>query len=532
MRVTIADGLKAHTAHQPDKTAAIEVATNRTFTYKNFNERTNRLANGLMALGLSKGDHIAHWLYNCIEMCDIAFAVAKNGLVFATVNPAYVAREAEYLLDHWDAKAVILDPDMVSKIEESRSKLPKVRYFIVTGPKEKTPAGMINYDELLANSSPEEPQIPMAETDEYICFYTSGTTGLPKAPVRDQGSVISLTWVTVIDQGFLRLLDSISLLCGPGFHAGPWVFGVLAPLFLGRTVVIQKTFRPEEVLVNIEKYKCTDLWLVPVMLNFIVNLPDEVKQKYDVSSLKVISTSGAPLHIATRKRVAEAFPEVKHWDFYGISEYGAPTVVYPEQADKAPSVGRPCTGGDARIIDPATPDPVYGREMPRGQVGEIWVKNPCGFLYYYKNPEETRRVRKVYPSGEVWFTAEDMGYKDDEGLFYISDRKKDMIVRGGENVMPQELEGVLLEHPKVLECAAIGVPSNIWGEEPRVVVVLKPGESATEQELIDWMKGKLAKFKIPKGIDFIKELPKTGSGKILRRILRESYWAEKEKRVH
>ena len=532
MRVTLSDGLRSQAAHQPDKIAAVEVATERTFTYKEFNERTNRLANGLMGLGLAKGDHIAHWIPNCIEMCDITFAAAKNGVVFATVNPGYVAREAEYLIDHWDAEALILDVDMIGKVQEIQAKLPKVKHFIVTGPKDKTPVDMINYDELLANSSPEEPQIPMSETDEYICFYTSGTTGLPKAPVRDQGSGISLAFVAVIDQGFLRSTNDISLLCGPGFHAGPWVFGVMAPLFLGRSVVIQKTFRPEEALANIEKYKCTDLWLVPVMLNFIANLPDDVKKKYDVSSLKVISTSGAPLHVAARQKTAETFPGVEHWDFYGISEYGAPIVICPEQAGKAPSVGRPCIGGDARIVDPFTPDPVYGRQMPRGEVGEIWVKNPAGFLYYYKNPGETKRVRKVYPNGEVWFTAEDVGYEDKEGFFYMTDRKKDMINRGGETIMPQELEGVMMEHPKVLECAVIGVPNDTFGEEPRMIVALRQGKTATEKELLDWMRGKIAKFKMPNGVDFVEALPKTGSGKILKKDLREPYWKGKEKRVH
>ena len=531
MRITINDTLKAHAAHRPDKIVATEIDTNRTFTYKEFNERANRLANGMMGLGLSKGDHIAHWFYNCIEMCDVAFAAAKCGLVFATVNPAYVAREAEYLLGHWDAKAVILDPEMLDKIEEIREKLPKLKYYIITGPKELTPSGMINYDELLDGAFANDPNIPMQETDEYICFYTSGTTGYPKAPVRDMGSVVSLGYTVVIDQGFLRPLNAVTLLCGPGFHAGPWVFGILVPIFLGRSIVIQKKFSPEEALANIDKYKCTDLWLVPVMLNFLINLPTEITEKYDTSSLKVLSTSGAPLHLATRKKTAEAFPNLEHWDFYGISEYGAPLCVYPEMAEKAPTVGLPCAGGDARIIDPSTPDPVYGRQMPRGKVGEIWVKNSGGFLYYYKNADETSRVRKVYHNGEVWFTAEDMGYQDEDGLFYMSDRKKDMIIRGGENVMPQELEGALLEHPAVLECAAIGVPSEIWGEEPRMVVVLLEGQSATEDEFKTFIQGKVAKFKMPAGIDIVDELPKTGSGKVLRRVLREPFWKDKDKRV-
>jgi len=346
-------------------------------------------------------------------------------------------------------------------------------------------------------------------------MYTGGTTGRPKGAVRSHRSMYMVALLFSIEFSIGRN--------GKGFVSGP-LYGAAAlsismpNFFVGNAVHILEKFHPVEVLEAIHKEKSTTTFMAPPMFEAIFALPENVRDRYDVSSMKTLVSVGAPLHTSTKEKILAFFGDVDLNEFYGASEHGGSTNLFPEyQKEKNRSVGLPMLGMEVKLIDDD------GHDVERGEVGEFLVKGLTLCDGYYKKPDATAESFH----GD-WLGLGDMGVQDEEGYYYIVDRKQDMILSGAINVYPAEIEEVLHEHPKIADVAVIGVPDEKWGEAVKAVVVLKDGETANEEEIIHFCNGKLARFKLPHSVDFVSDLPRSLQGKLLKFQIRDKYRQEKE----
>ena len=506
--------LAVHARKFPNK-MALKDWRGKTLTYQELELRTNKLANALLKMGLRKGDRVAVLLYNCGEFVEIYCAFAKMGLVAVPVNWRYIGKEIEYVVNNSDAKAMIVGEEFVDTINSIRSNLEKVKpqRYIVVG--RSTPEGYVNYENLIGGSSDSKPEVKVGGKDTWAQIYTSGTTGIPKGVVRSHESYVSFYLINAVEFGFSE--KDYGMIIMPLYHVNSTFYGPLflyigASLFVGR----DKGFDPVELLRVISEEKVTFTSLIPTHYNLILNVPEEEREKYDVTSIRKLLCSSAPVRSHIKKGILKCFPNVELYEAYGSTEAGLVTILKPkDQLRKLGSMGRECLGTDMiRLLDEK------GNEVPVGEVGELYSRGPMMFIEYYKLLEKTRKSFR----GD-FFTARDMVKRDEEGYYYIVDRKDNMIITGGEHVYPSEVEEVISRHPKVFDVAVIGVPDDKWGEAVKAVVVLKKGEPATEEEIIEWCRGKMAGFKKPKSVDFISdsEMPRTTTGKILHRKLRESY---------
>ena len=504
----------------PDKEAVVDL--NRSLTFSQWNERCNRLANALLDLGLEKGDKIGIIAFNSIEWMEMYGATAKNGCVAVPIMFRLTPKEYSYILENSEAKALIVAHDFVEGAETLRGTLPNIKHWIYLGD-DPAPKGYVGYEELMTKGSPDEPPVTVSQEDDWVIMYTSGTTGRPKGVVRNHESHVGFNITNAAAMNYDR--RDRGLMVMPMCHINSIFYGFTFPYIGGTTVVYNMmSFDPEHLLKTLQDYQITFTSLVPTHYIMILSLPDEVKNAYDMSSVKKLLCSSAPARRDTKLGILEFFNNSELYEAYGSTEGGLKTLLYPEeQFDKLGSIGKEIPGTDIiRIIDEE------GNECPVGEVGEIYTKTTAHFSYYWKLPQETEDAFL----GEH-FSAGDMGYKDEDGYYYLVDRKKNMIITGGENVFPSEVENVVGGHPAVRDVAVIGVPHEKWGEAVMAVVVLHDEEEASlelSKEIIDWTRDKLAGFKRPKKISFIPdgEMPRTATGKILHRKLRPRYghWAK------
>ena len=511
-------GIKLSVQKYPEKVAVIY--KDKRITYSELDSRANRIANGITAMGLMKGDKVGILLYNCSEFVEIYYGMAKAGIISVPINFRLAAPEIEYIVRNSDSKALIMGEDFIDRIDTIRPNLEMIaeRNYVVLG--DRIPDYAIRYEDFLGKASDIEPDVEIKETDPYFIGYTSGTTGFPKGAVMPHRSIYDIVISHLIGRGVSP--DDKYLLIMPLFHSNSvWHSNLL--LFIGGAVCIYPSggFSPTEILEIIQKEKITCTNMVPTMSNLMLSLPD--RDKYDVSSMRWLVSSSAPLLTKTKEELFSFFKHSKLYEGYGSTETGAVTSLSPEdQLRKIRSIGKPYFGQEVRLLDE------NGNDVPIGEVGELYSRGPTQMKEYYKDPEKTRNAFR----GE-WLSAGDMASMDEEGYLYLVDRKQDMIISGGENVYPTEVEEVLSKHPKVHEIAVIGVPDDKWWEALKAVVVLKPGEDATGEEIIKFCEGKLAGYKKPKSVDFIpaSEMPKTPTGKILRRPLKEIYWKGKDAKI-
>ena len=493
------------------------------FTFKEWNERSCRLSNGLKELGVGYQEPFAIISYNRGEWMDIYAACAKGGQIAVPVLFRLSGPEIEYIVNHSECKAFIVEEPFVELIDSIKDRLPipKDAYiYLGDGP---VPDGYIGYEELLEKSNPQEPDIMVDGADTWTIMYTSGTTGRPKGVVRTHESNMAQYVLNNVNMG-VRPMDKVMLvmpMCHVNsiFYSFPYTL-VSAPVFVYNMV----SFDPEDLLRTIEKYKITFTSLVPTHYVMILSLPDEVKKRYDVSSIRQLLISSAPARKELKLAIMDYFKNAELWEAYGSTEGGLVTLLRPEdQFKKLGTIGREIFGIDRiRLLDENK------QEVPDGEVGELFYRTPMLFKEYLKDPEKTKEA--FY---EGWSSAGDMAKRDEDGYYILVDRKANMIITGGENVYPSEVEAVVATHEAVKDVAVIGVPDPKWGESVKAVVVLKDGYEPTEElakEIIEWTKGKIAGYKRPKSVDFIKdeEMPRTPTGKILHRLLRERYgkWAE------
>ncbi len=514
--------LKTAAELYPDKLGAKDLK--RGMTFYQWNERVNRLANGLLSLGLKKGDKIAIIAYNCVEWMEIYAACAKSGLVAVPIMFRMPPAEYEYILKNSEAKAFIVENEFAKGADSIRGNLDPIlsKNYIYFGDT-ATPSGFSSYEEIIARSSEKEPDVNVSHEDIWVMTYTSGTTGKPKGVVRTHESLIAFYLINLSEFGFNR--TDIGLLVMPMCHINSIYYSFLFTYTYGGVCIYNmKSFDPEHFLKTISDENITFTSLVPTHYIMILSLPDDVKSKFDVSKIRKLLCSSAPARKDTKLAILDYFKNSELFEAYGSTEAGIVTLLRPEeQFTKLGSIGREVIG--TRRIKILDED---GVEVKDGEVGELYSSSPMLFKEYWKLPEAT----KTAFVGD-YFSAGDMAKKDKDGYLYLVDRKKNMIITGGENVYPSEVENVVGAHDKVKDVAVIGVPDKKWGECVTAVIVLHEGVSPSEklqEEIKNFCKGKIAGYKIPKTVEFIKDadMPRTATGKILHRELRTRYgtWSE------
>ena len=505
----------------PDRAAI--VFEGRKYSFVELNERSSKLADALAKLGVQKGDRISILQVNCNQYVEAYFATAKLGGIFAPLNFRAKQNELTHMLNNAEATVLFVGERYVDLVNSMRPNLPTVKHYICIDGKAE---GMLSYEELLVSGSPEPKALAQIDDDDAtVLMYTAGTTGLPKGVPQTHNSY-SFYVLQNVNPPDPEVAES-NLITMPLYHVAG-MQAMLAGIYGGRTIALMKQFETKEWLDTAQREKVSRVMLVPTMLKRIVDDPD--LDKYDLSSIRVITYGAAACPYEVLKKTIERFPGRALINAFGGTETsstiamlraedqvitGKETEAEREKKLKrlATSIGIPLDDVEVQIRDEE------GRALPTGEAGELVVRGPRIMKGYWKDEEKTKKA--FTPDG--WYRTGDKGYFDEEGYLYLAGRADDMIVRGGENISPEEVENVLYTHPKVEEAAVIGVPDPEWGSEPMAVIVLKKGEAATPEEIIDFCRDKLAGFKRPRYVAFVDELPKTSTGKVLRRTLRDQY---------
>jgi len=495
----------------------------RKWTYAEANKRINQLANGFRGLGLEKGNHVAILQFNSPHTIETIFACFKAGLCAVPINFRLHPAEYSYIIDHSDSLAVVFSEDFRDDLYSIRGKMPKVKHYICLS----NPLGnMLNYEELTRDSSPEFDDVDVHRDELAWLFYTSGTTGSPKGAMLTHGVLLAMTMNFYADISPLdsddAVLHAAPLSHGSGLYALPNIAKAA-----NNVILETRSFDPKVVCETIEKRKITNMFAAPTMVKMLADYPDI--GKYNLSSLKCLNYGGGPMYVEDLKEAIKKLPNCLI-QLYGQAE--APmTISYlskkshvlegtAEQMERLKSAGISRTDVEVKVFDESD------NEVPHGVMGEIVVRGEVVMTGYWKDTEATRETLR-----HGWLHTGDLGKMDKKSYIYLLDRAKDMVISGGENIYTREVEDVILRHRAVHEVTVFGVPDDKWGEALKAIISLKPGMTASEQEIVDFCKQNLASYKKPKSVEFINELPKNPYGKILKRELRERYWQEQERRI-
>jgi fatty-acyl-CoA synthase len=509
--LTLAESVAAHARTQPHKIGVRD--SRRALTYAQWDERASRLANALLGLGLVKGDRVALLAYNAIEWWEIYAALARAGLVAVPINFRLLGPEIAYIAQHAGARAAIVQDELRGVIDGVRGELPIDAERYVHFGAGATPAGWHGYEALIAAAPASAPPIDVRPDDLFALMYTSGTTGRPKGAMRNHEGNALLALATALEFGLTR--DDTGLLVMPLCHANSLYFGVTFAT-LGATIVVndRSHFDPEELLALLAREHVTFTSLVPTHYILMIGLPADVKARYDLSRVGKLLVSSAPARRDTKLGILELFPNGRLFELYGSTEAGWVTILRPdEQIDHLGSVGREwAASGAIKLLDSD------GREVGDGEVGELYSRTAYVFSGYWQNAEKTQECFHG-----PWCSVGDMARRDAQGFIHLVDRKSNMIISGGENIYPSEVEAVLAAHPAVQDVAVVGVPDAKWGEAVQAVVVPQAGQQPSERELLDWCRERMAGYKRPRSVLFIgeREMPRTATGKIQHRVLRE-----------
>ena len=501
----------------PDRVAII--FEEKRYTFHQLNDRVNSLANALSNLGVSKGDRIAMLQVNCNQCVEVYFAAAKLGTIYVPLNFRAKGDELTHMLNSSETNTLFVGERYIDLVDSIRPNLTSVRHYISIDGKHD---GMLHYEDILSSSPAEEIVTEIGDDDTTILMYTAGTTGLPKGVMLSHNSfaIYVLENVTPADPE----LDERNILTVPLYHVAG-IQAMMAAIYGGRTLIMERQFEPKKWMELVEREKVNRAMMVPTMLKQLINQPDF--GKYDLSSLKVITYGAAPMPLEVIKKALDVFPGVSFINAFGQTETASTiTTLSPEdhviegseeererKLKRLSSIGKPMPDVEMKIVDEEN------RELPPGEVGEIVARGPRVMTGYWKDEEKTEKT--IDKDG--WVHTGDMGYMDEDGYFFLAGRATDMIIRGGENIAPEEVEAVLHSYPKIEEAAVIGIPDEEWGEQPKAVVVIKKGETATPEEIMEYCRAKMSSFKRPRSVVFVDELPRNPMGKIIKRMLREQY---------
>ncbi|MEQ9072951.1 MAG: AMP-binding protein [Sandaracinaceae bacterium] len=489
---------RVHAASRGDETAI--VYEGRALSWRALDERVDRLAAGLAArCGVGPGDAGLLVLHNRPEVLEAQGALARLGGAAVSVSWRSTEEELKYLASHSGAKVVFVEPELADRVRDLGIAPERV---ITVGPAEDAPDDVTAYERLVRDARPTRRD----GEEGSVVIYTSGTTGKPKGAVRTFPKEMIWAMLHVFDELPVRVDDRHLAVC-PMYHST--AFGFIGfTLTLGGAVVIERGFDPERFLALVERERITTTALVPTMLHRLLELPASVRRRYDTRSLRAVFSGGAPLSGALAER---AIAELGHvlYNFYGSTETGLNTLATPEELLRSPgTIGHLIAGNEARLLDDA------GREVAPGETGELYVKNTMLVSGYHRDDEATRASMR-----DGFFSVGDLAHVDRHGLFHIDGRKRDMIISGGVNVYPAEVEEVLHRHPEVAEVAVVGVPDDEWGERVRACVVPR-ALPFDEADFIAWSRRQLAGPKVPREVIVLDELPKNPTGKVLKRDLR------------
>lgn len=492
----------------PHREAYVDGNGSLRINFEELNARCNRLANALLDAGVEKGERIAFLLMNSVEFMEAYFAAAKIGAIIVPLNWRLVPDELEFILKDSGAKRLIFGEEFIETATElqARGDRTDVEHWLQVTTSDAPEPFAQDYQQFEDAGSPDEPPIRAHGDDLLYIMYTSGTTGLPKGVVHSHNTT---TWALITVSTTTYFHDGDRYLCAlPMFHVG-----ALLPLTLnvyrGATSVVMRSFEPKLAWELIENEKLTSGLAVPAMLNFMLQVPGF--EKYDTSSLRWILSGAAPVPVALMQRYAELDIEIHQ--IYGLTESCGPAcVIDAENAlAKVGSTGKAFFHTDVRLAN------ADGKTCAPGEPGEILVRAPHVMLEYWNRPDATAETIV-----DGWLRTGDIAVMDEDGFIFIQDRIKDMIISGGENVYPAEIEGVLATHPEVVDAAVIGQPSEKWGESPFAIVV-RQGDSLSPEDVLAYCSKRLARYKQPTRVEFVEQIPRNPSGKILKRILREQF---------
>ena len=503
LEMTIPYLLKRGAFKHPDREAIVSEAGR--WSYAQWEANANKRARALARRGIKKGDHVATIFLNGNEVLETYLALMKLGAVIVPLNVRFSAKELHYIVDHSDASALILSHEFQSTMREIKEDLPKIRQYFMSGG--EASRDMVALEEIYQGESEQDPSVEIEEEDIAAILYTAGTTGRPKGVLLSHKNCV---WGAVNIACNVDLESEYRvLMVFPLYHAAAFMI-LVSNLFVGCTNVTMRSFDPKRVMELIGEEKINRMTFPPTVWNFILQLPE--LDQYDTQTVRALSSGAESMPLETKKKLLALFPNAGLGETYGMTETSATiTTLNPKEVlRKMASVGKPFVNVEIRLVDE------HDQDVAVGQVGEILARGPSITAGYYKDPEATSQTLKA-----GWLQTGDLGRLDEEGFLYIVDRQKDMIITGGENIYPREIEEVLYAHPKILEAAVIGLPDPTWGERIHAVVARKEGESLAEQEVIDYCKAHIASFKKPKSVEFVDRLPRSPAGKVLKRILKE-----------
>jgi fatty-acyl-CoA synthase len=493
--------LRFHALNSPDKLALVDYQHGKDvrYTFRELDERVNRLAHGLASLGVRAGDRVALMMRNCHEYLEVQWAAARLGAIAVQIGYRLKPPEVAYILEHSAPAAFLFSSGEadVARAAQRAAGMPIEQNLVPLGQR---------YEELLARGKPTPPRLE-TDVEPGIMIYTSGTTGRPKGASRQMKQSLHSAICDFFIQLGIRSDDRHLVVC-PLYHSAAPVF--CAFMFaLGGTVILLDHFEPEAVLQVMDRERITSSFMVPTMLARLAALPDEVKKKYDLKAVRWLASGAAPLPTEVARRTEAMFGPTLY-NFYGATETGIVTVAGPGEHTAHPgTIGRALAGNDIKLFGED------GSEVPIGDVGELYVKNSMLVQGYYRDDAGTKKAMR-----DGYFSVGDMARTDAQGFFYLADRKSDMVISGGVNIYPLEIEHRLHSHPAIIEAAVIGVPDDEWGEALKAFIVVRNGMTLSPDEVRAFCKEVLANFKTPKHIEFIDALPRNPTGKVLKRELR------------
>lgn len=500
----VLNGLKVHAKNQPNKLAIIY--NDEEITFKDLNNRVNALANSLLSRGVRKGDHVILYMRNRLEMAEVYYALGKIGAVAVPVNYMIEGDSLTQLIERADAKVVIMESEQLTKYQKVAGRLEKIdaqSTYVIRNEKDEHPFSDFNE---LRKGATDEVSVEFDSDHIFAMLYTSGTTSLPKGILIPNGTHILRCMRFSSEWNVKR--NSVMMVTVPMYHAVGHLISFF-PVLLGATIVITREFEPESILEAIQNHQVTHAFFIPIMYNGLLSHPSF--DQYDFSSLELLVCAAAPLSATLKRLIIEKF-NTGLLEFFGSSETSAYLTLFPEDVvRKTDSIGQQLAHYEIRLVNDD------GVDVKQGEEGEFAVRSPLLFKEYYNQPKTTEAS---FLSGG-WFLTGDMGKEDDEAFYYILDRKKDMLISGGVNVYPRDIEIILEQHADVQEVAVIGMPNERWGEVPKAFVAKKPDALVTEEELLAFANAKLLNFQRIKELEFVDMLPRNPSGKILKFKLRE-----------